>query len=46
LLEQAIARVEQRDQAINSVVAKLYDHARVQIGRTPRRALPGACRSC
>ncbi|MGH8731132.1 MAG: amidase, partial [Burkholderiales bacterium] len=31
LLEEAIARVEQRDSALNSVVNKLYDHARAAI---------------
>ena len=31
LLEEAIARVEQRDPAVNAVVAKLYDHARAQV---------------
>jgi amidase len=31
LLEAAIARVEQRDQALNAVVNKLYDHARAAI---------------
>ncbi len=31
LLEEAIARVEQRDSAFNSVVNKLYDHARAAI---------------
>lgn len=31
LLEEAIARVEQRDPALNSVVNKLYDHARAAI---------------
>jgi amidase len=31
LLETAIARVEQRDRAVNAVVARLYDHARAQI---------------
>ena len=31
LLEEAIARVERRDPALNSVVNKLYDHARAAI---------------
>ena len=31
LLEEAIARVEQRDPALNAVVNKLYDHARAAI---------------
>lgn len=31
LLDEAMARVEQRDPAVNSIVAKLYDHARAQI---------------
>jgi amidase len=31
LLEEAIARVEQRDPALNAVVNKLYDHARKAI---------------
>ena len=31
LLEEAIARVEQRDPALNTVVSKLYDHARKAI---------------
>ncbi len=31
LLEEAIARVEQRDPALNAVVNKLYDHAREAI---------------
>ena len=31
LLEEAVARVEQRDPALNSVVNKLYDHGRAAI---------------
>ena len=45
LVEEAIARIEARNPALNAVVLKLYDSARAA-ARGPSPARWPACRSC